>query len=302
MDFTRESLINKLGITDENILSLICDYRVRFGFLHDENMKGMCVKGSELHKALTPEDGKITEFKDWIRRRLGNKVWEEGVDYSWEWISKNGDSYDLYLLGFIDEYGDTVNWENEDKMATTLENSTRSNLSVSKLDPKNIKLMARYSWHREYYFTADMAKELCMMENNAIGKLTRRYFIEMEKITIQMLEWEKVREPMKYEYNILMDTLERYYKRSDKIITTVEKQKEANLLNIIAFNKTAKEIRKERSNDTKPTRDCLTKEENEILKRLQDLDIKYLNLNMDFSERSKNLRMAMKVLFPETNF
>lgn len=33
----------------------------------------------------------------------------------------------------------------------------------------------------EYYITIDMAKELCMIENNAVGRKIRRYFIETEK-------------------------------------------------------------------------------------------------------------------------
>ena len=34
---------------------------------------------------------------------------------------------------------------------------------------------------KEYFITLDMAKELCMVENNEKGKQTRRYFIECEK-------------------------------------------------------------------------------------------------------------------------
>ena len=33
----------------------------------------------------------------------------------------------------------------------------------------------------EYYLTLDMAKELCMVENNEIGRKIRKYFIETEK-------------------------------------------------------------------------------------------------------------------------
>lgn len=32
----------------------------------------------------------------------------------------------------------------------------------------------------EYYLTVDMAKELCMVENNSVGKQLRLYFIEVE--------------------------------------------------------------------------------------------------------------------------
>ena len=34
---------------------------------------------------------------------------------------------------------------------------------------------------KEYYITIDMAKELCMVENNEMGKKMRKYFIEIEK-------------------------------------------------------------------------------------------------------------------------
>ena len=33
---------------------------------------------------------------------------------------------------------------------------------------------------KEYYLTIDMAKELCMVENNDIGRKIRKYFIEVE--------------------------------------------------------------------------------------------------------------------------
>jgi len=33
----------------------------------------------------------------------------------------------------------------------------------------------------DYYITVDMGKELCMIENNEIGRNIRRYFIEAEK-------------------------------------------------------------------------------------------------------------------------
>lgn len=40
----------------------------------------------------------------------------------------------------------------------------------------------------EYYITIDMAKELCMVENNEIGKKLRRYFIETEKRYRQIIQ------------------------------------------------------------------------------------------------------------------
>ncbi|EMB5506381.1 antA/AntB antirepressor family protein [Campylobacter coli] len=44
---------------------------------------------------------------------------------------------------------------------------------------------------KEYYVTLDMAKELCMVENNEKGRQARRYFIECEK-RLKNLEQEKM--------------------------------------------------------------------------------------------------------------
>ncbi|EMJ9579120.1 antA/AntB antirepressor family protein [Campylobacter jejuni] len=44
---------------------------------------------------------------------------------------------------------------------------------------------------KEYYITLDMAKELCMVENNEKGRQARRYFIECEK-RLKNLEQEKM--------------------------------------------------------------------------------------------------------------
>lgn len=41
---------------------------------------------------------------------------------------------------------------------------------------------------KEYYVTIGMAKELCMVENNEIGKKLRRYFIETEKRYRQIIQ------------------------------------------------------------------------------------------------------------------
>ena len=40
----------------------------------------------------------------------------------------------------------------------------------------------------DYLLTLDMAKELCMIENNSKGKMLRRYFIEVEKRYRQIVE------------------------------------------------------------------------------------------------------------------
>ena len=41
---------------------------------------------------------------------------------------------------------------------------------------------------KEYYLSIDMAKELCMVENNEIGRKIRKYFIEVEKNYRQIID------------------------------------------------------------------------------------------------------------------
>lgn len=41
----------------------------------------------------------------------------------------------------------------------------------------------------DYAITLDMAKELCMVENNEKGKIARRYFIQCEKLTKQLASY-----------------------------------------------------------------------------------------------------------------
>ncbi len=42
----------------------------------------------------------------------------------------------------------------------------------------------------EYFLTLDMSKEICMIENNEIGRKIRRYFIEVEKRYRSIVETE----------------------------------------------------------------------------------------------------------------
>lgn len=47
---------------------------------------------------------------------------------------------------------------------------------------------ARVQEATEYHLTLDMAKELAMIENNAMGRRVRRYFIQRERQAIELLQ------------------------------------------------------------------------------------------------------------------
>lgn len=50
----------------------------------------------------------------------------------------------------------------------------------------------------EYYITLDMAKELSMVENNSMGRIARRYFIEVENKARKAYEQQKNLSPAEF--------------------------------------------------------------------------------------------------------
>ncbi|ELR6513522.1 antA/AntB antirepressor family protein [Campylobacter jejuni] len=87
---------------------------------------------------------------------------------------------DLYF--FIDAKRQFANWINE-----RIENYD----FIEKQDYIIELVYTKGRPRKEYYITLDMAKELCMVENNEKGRQARRYFIECEK-RLKNLEQEKM--------------------------------------------------------------------------------------------------------------
>ncbi|HED4729750.1 TPA: antA/AntB antirepressor family protein [Campylobacter jejuni] len=82
---------------------------------------------------------------------------------------------------------------------------------------------------KEYYITLDMAKELCMVENNEKGRQARRYFIECEK-RLKNLEQEKMqklafRQSLGYKSQ-LKQQKEKYENKIKALQYDLEKKKE----------------------------------------------------------------------------
>jgi len=97
---------------------------------------------------------------------------------------------------------------------------------------------------KEYYITLDMAKELCMVENNERGKQARRYFIECEKQLKKTASY-MIEDPIKRaekwieeqkEKLLLQDNLNRLI-HDKKTYTTTEIAKELNLKSATVLNK-----------------------------------------------------------------
>ncbi|HEF7797513.1 TPA: antA/AntB antirepressor family protein [Campylobacter jejuni] len=82
---------------------------------------------------------------------------------------------------------------------------------------------------KEYYITLDMAKELCMVENNEKGRQARRYFIECEK-RLKNLEAEQMQKLAFHQslgYKSQLKQQKEYYENKIKALQyDLEKKKE----------------------------------------------------------------------------
>ena len=143
MKLTKNNLIKKLGITDEGIISVVTEYKDKLPILTEEG-EGFCVNARDLHREL----GVGKDFSNWIKGRIKKYEFVEGIDFESNW-AKDG-------IKFNDaKNGDVI------------------------LDPNNPNQMVRNGYSKEYIVTLEMAKQLAMVENNDLGKLTRKYFIHV---------------------------------------------------------------------------------------------------------------------------
>ena len=99
------------------------------------------VNARELWKKLESKQ----QFSDWIKNRIEKYGFVEGEDYI-----KINHNTQLSKENRVDKF----------------------------VEPENQGFMTRPI---DYYLTIDMAKELCMVENNDWGRKIRKYFIECEK-------------------------------------------------------------------------------------------------------------------------
>ena len=110
----------------------------------------------ELHQKL----GSNQRFADWIKNRIKKYGFVENQDYE-------------VFHNFMKNSNDVGNQDFE-VFNKFVENSKGGRPS------------------KEYALSLDMAKELCMIENNEQGRLFRKYFIEVEKAARAKYEQEKL--------------------------------------------------------------------------------------------------------------
>lgn len=194
-----------------------------------------------------------------------------------------GRDFTTWIKGRINRYGFK---ENEDYILTLTKTGERKNVV-----------------QHEYNLTLDMAKELCMIENSELGQLARKYFILMEKAVKYMVEWNLIRTPEKELYKTMCHELDLYLQRNfNKRPQFYDYSNEADSLNLICLGAKAKDILNYFEAQDKITRDHLTKEYNEYLLKMQELNIMYLRMNMEKQVRYNLIQQGFKALYPNASF
>lgn len=267
MKLTKNNLIKKLGVTNEEVIKLITDYKDKLPILTEEG-EGFCVNARDLHREL--EVGR--DFTTWVKERIKKYDFVNSVDYLYFW-SKDG-------VVFDDDKSGDVN-----------------------LDINNSNQMVRNGYIKEYCFTMEMSKQLAMVQNNEKGKIARKYFITVEKILKEALKWEKIRKPEKERYKEMCSELKLYFIRNfNKEPRNYDYINEANALNIICLGAKAKEVQEYIDAQDNNTRDWLEAKYNEYLDKMQEINIMYLKMNFNKDRRYDLIKQGFKALYPNSSF
>ena len=172
-----------------------------------------------------------------------------------------------------------------------------------KLDITNSNQMVRNGYSKEYKLTIDCAKQLCMVQNNNLGKIARKYFIYVEKLLKKAIEWDLIRTPERIRYKELCEELKKYYIRNKgREPEWYVYSNEADALNKICLGAKAKDIREYIEACDKNTREWLEAEYNTYLDELQKMDLMYLRMNFDKDKRYDLIKQGFKALYPNASF
>lgn len=264
--FNKRQLLNQCGFTAEEV-QIILDYQKKLPVLSQVN-DGLCVTARDLFSQLSEESTK-TKFVDWAKYNIIKQDYSISKDYEEFW-EKDGVRF-------------KTNGESSQKLSSM---GVRKNYLLALDFAKEIAMYCGSSLHA--------SKEL---KNNS--KLTRQYFILMEKAVKRNIEWELIRYPLREGYKKMQDALNQYMNRMiQKDADDWDYRIEADALNVIATGFPAKEIRLFVGCKDNITRDSLTATYNEYLMKLQELNIVYLGMNMNRYDRYKMLKQSFDILFP----
>ena len=275
--FEEEELRHCFNMTEKDI-KIVLEYQDKFPELMLEDGQGFCVDARLLHSHLVKNvkidknTNKLKEgtvFSNWIKKRLSKFKFEENEDYiiNYKIPSKP-------VIAYVTKFGNVV-------------------LSQEEIKNMNSQKRSYYGITEEYKITLDMAKQLCMIENNELGKLCRKYFISIERTLKDYKEWTRIREPEKEQANLLKDSIRRYLERNDGFDDTRYKSmkcKEFNMINSCLTGYEAIDLRKIHQCKDDITRDRLNIETNNAILELQKIDIMLIDSDMNFEMRKQFIK------------
>ena len=148
-----------------------------------------------------------------------------------------------------------------------------------------------------------MAKQLCMIENNKVGLMCRKYFIIIEKTLRNYEEWDKVRNLQRENANKLKSELKSWAIRNhfDADYNGLY-SREFNLLNVCLTGLTALEIKSYIGFTDTQTREHLEIEINKALDFIQTFDINLIKLNKSFEDRQEMIKQICDITYPNLKF
>lgn len=267
MKLTKNNLIKKLGESNSEVIEVVTKYNKLLPILSEDG-EGFCVSAKDLHKQL--QVGR--DYTTWIKDRIKKYGFINNEDYIEYWV-KDDIIFDDTQMGDV------------------------------KLDITNSNQMVRNGYSKEYKLTIDCAKQLCMVQNNILGKTARKYFIYVEKLLKKAIEWDLIRKPERIRYKEMCEELKKYYIRNKgREPEWYVYSNEADALNKICLGAKAKDIREYIEAVDKQTREWLEAEYNTYLDELQKLNIMYLRMNFDKDKRYDLIKQGFKALYPNASF
>lgn len=142
----------------------------------------------------------------------------------------------------------------------------------------------------DYKINIDCAKNVSMMENTEKGGQVRKYFIVTEKALKGLQEHLIIRHPEKESYKEMCVELDKQFKEKFNVKTPASVYIEnANMINKLLFNKTAKQIKYTFEISDNQTRENLIIEANKAIYELQIMNTCLIRANMSMDERKEIL-------------
>jgi phage anti-repressor protein len=265
--FTKRQLLDQCGFTTDET-QIILDYQKKLPILLKDNTDALSTNARDLFTQLNGNNTK-TKFTDWAKYNIVKQDYLIGTDYE-EFYEKDGVRFE-------------TNGESAQKLSSM---GVRKNYLLSIELAKEIAMFCGAALHA--------GKEL--KENS---RLTRKYFILMEKAVKRNAKWELIRYPLRQGYKQMQKALDEYMMRMvQRNADDWDYKIEADAINIIASGFPAKEIRAYIGCRDNITRDSLTTTYNEYLLKLQEWNILFLGMNMNRYERYSKLKESFDIFFP----